>query len=205
MQTQPTQYYFNDYFMDPSQYYQEYFGYQPLAQELQPSVDLSSLSAYWFWDLQLQVDDDNWACDNLTHIKEKEWSPSKMDRHNVDETYLNKKMNELIEILSHLVWDQSMIVIHGKKKSERKANSKRRSDFIGVSRNGPNWQAMISIQKKKAYIGTYQSEKEAAISFDFYSIMIHGLDAKTNFSYSKDMIMNMIINYKSNGNVANLS
>lgn len=91
-------------------------------------------------------------------------------------------------------------MIHGKKKSERKANSKRRSNFIGVSRNGPNWQAMISIQKKKAYIGTYQSEKEAAMAFDFYSIMTHGVEAKTNLSYTKQMIIEMIVNYKSNDN-----
>ena len=81
-------------------------------------------------------------------------------------------------------------------KSERKANSKRRSNFIGDSRNGQSWQSMISIQKKKAYIGAYQTEKEAAASFDFYSVMTHGVEAKTNFSYSKDMIIEMIIKYK---------
>ena len=59
---------------------------------------------------------------------------------------------------------------------------------------GSQW---YQCKNKKAYIGTYQSEKEAALAFDFYSIMLHALDAKTNFSYSKDMIMEMIINYKS--------
>ena len=110
-------------------------------------------------------------------------------------------MQELLYLLNYSLWDSSMIIIHGKIKIERKANSKRRSDFIGVSKNGPNWQSMISILKKKIYIGTYQHEREAAIAFDFYSILIHHFNAKTNFSYSKSMIMEMFINFRSNENV----
>lgn len=94
-----------------------------------------------------------------------------------------------------------MVIIHGKKKAERKASSARRSNFIGVSKNGPNWQAMISICKRKAYIGTYQTEKEAGIAFDFYSIIIHSLDAKTNYSYTKEDVLNMIYSFKMNGNL----
>mmetsp|Transcript_25968 Transcript_25968/g.29982 ORF Transcript_25968/g.29982 Transcript_25968/m.29982 type:complete len:103 (-) Transcript_25968:39-347(-) len=94
-----------------------------------------------------------------------------------------------------------MVIVQGKKKAERKANSNRRSNFIGVSKNGPNWQSMISIQKRKTYIGTYQTEKEAAIAFDFYSILIHSFEAKTNFSYTKQMIMDMIYKFKANDNV----
>jgi hypothetical protein len=93
-----------------------------------------------------------------------------------------------------------MIIIHRKRKADRKALSSRRSSYIGVSKNGPNWQAMISICKKKAYIGTYQSERDAGIAFDFYSILIHAMDAKTNLSYSKEDIMQMIYSFKRNGN-----
>lgn len=105
-----------------------------------------------------------------------------------------------METLNIAVWDPSMSIIHGKKKAERKALSSRRSNYIGVSKNGPNWQAMISICKKKAYIGTYQSEREAGFAFDFYSILIHAMDAKTNLSYSKEDILKMVKSFKSNGN-----
>lgn len=85
-----------------------------------------------------------------------------------------------------------MVVIQGRRKHERRVVSDRRSNYIGVSKNGPNWQSMISLNKKKAYIGTYQEEKDAALSFDFYAILIHGLNAKTNFTYNKSQILSMI-------------
>ena len=162
----------------------------------QPLLNLDSLAAYWLWDFQSQLCSAIWVWNDQTQKQNVKESSFKYDKHNIDETHLNKKIDELYELLNYFTWDPSTILIHSKKKSERKANSKRRSNFIGVSRNGPNWQSMISIQKKKAYIGTYQTEKEAAVSFDFYSIMTHGVEAKTNFSYSKDMIIEMIIKYK---------
>ena len=51
---------------------------------------------------------------------------------------------------------------------------------------------MISVDKRKSYIGTYVSELEAAQAFDFYSLLIHGFSAKTNFSYSKVDIIGLI-------------
>lgn len=59
---------------------------------------------------------------------------------------------------------------------------------------------MISLNKKKAYIGTYQEEKDAALSFDFYAILIHGLNAKTNFTYNKSQILSMIFWFRKSGN-----
>lgn len=119
---------------------------------------------------------------------------------NIDENYLELKIHELVETLNMAVSDPNTIVIFGKKKNERKANSLRRSNFIGVSKNGPNWQAMISILKRKAYIGTFTDEQEAGLAFDFYSILIHKLDAKTNYNYTKAQIMEMLYSFRSNGN-----
>ena len=166
--------------------------------ELYSMADLNVLASYWVWNLKFQIDDIKckWG-DQILKINDSE-SHLKLNRQNIDEEYLESKVQELIDILNHWVFDPFLIVIHGKTKSERKANSNRRSNFIGVSKNGPNWQSMISIQKRKAYIGTYQTEREAAMAFDFHSILIHNLDAKTNFSYSKSMISSMIMNFRSN-------
>lgn len=70
-------------------------------------------------------------------------------------------------------------------------NSSRRSNFIGVFKNGPNWQALISINKKKTYIGTYATEEEAAKAFDYHSILLHNLTATTNYSYNKRQILQL--------------
>jgi hypothetical protein len=89
--------------------------------------------------------------------------------------------------------------IRGRKKSARGTQngvSLRRSRFMGVSRGVNHWQTLINIGKKKRYIDTYTSEVEAAIAFDFYSIGLHGRNAKTNFSYDAELLKQMILSFK---------
>ena len=89
--------------------------------------------------------------------------------------------------------DEDKIIVNAKKKSEAKVcRSNRRSRFTGVFRNGDNWQSFISIEKRKTYLGTYDTQEEAAEVFDFYSLLLNWLVAKTNFDYSKKDIENMI-------------
>uniref|UniRef100_A0A7S3JBB2 AP2/ERF domain-containing protein n=1 Tax=Euplotes harpa TaxID=151035 RepID=A0A7S3JBB2_9SPIT len=96
--------------------------------------------------------------------------------------------------------DNISLVISKQEKAVSKAGpaSRKRSSFIGVSKNGHNWQALISVNKRKTYIGSYRSERDAAVAFDFYCILLHSFCAKTNFSYSKTEILDMIANYMSN-------
>ena len=92
--------------------------------------------------------------------------------------------------------------LKGKIKTDRGLHnglSVRRSQYIGVSKNNSNWQTLISIGKTKRYINTYTSEVEAAISYDFYAVGIHGLKAKTNFSYSARTLREMISSFKLSG------
>jgi hypothetical protein len=42
------------------------------------------------------------------------------------------------------------------------------------------------VEKKKTYIGTYKTEEEAAKVYDKFSILLNGIDAKTNFVYRKN-------------------
>ncbi|CAI2376452.1 unnamed protein product [Moneuplotes crassus] len=76
--------------------------------------------------------------------------------------------------------------------------SKRRSRYIGVLGNGTRWQVLINVRGKKKYIGTFGSEKEAAIVHDFYAIGLNGLEANTNFSYDGMTVQDMIMNYFTN-------
>jgi hypothetical protein len=57
----------------------------------------------------------------------------------------------------------------------RKSNCKlsRRSQYIGVSKNGLNWQVLVNIGLNKHYIGTYEDEIEAAVAYDFYAFVLH--------------------------------
>ena len=91
------------------------------------------------------------------------------------------------------VTNENKVVVHGKRKSTARVRvSNRRSHYTGVFKNGDNWQALISIQKRKTYIGTYTSELEAAKAFDFYSILLNNITANTNFDYTKKDIIEMI-------------
>ena len=91
-------------------------------------------------------------------------------------------------------------VVYAKDKSSSKSGpiSRFRSNFIGVSRNGSNWQSLITINKRKTYIASYSQEAQAALSFDFYSILLNGLNAITNFSYTRSELMEMLKIYKQN-------
>uniref|UniRef100_A0A7S3KSC9 AP2/ERF domain-containing protein n=1 Tax=Euplotes crassus TaxID=5936 RepID=A0A7S3KSC9_EUPCR len=71
-----------------------------------------------------------------------------------------------------------------KAKSVNKKYLKRRSKYIGVSRNNANWQALINVNKIKRYIGTFSSELQAAEAYDLYSFAIRGEQAPLNFAYT---------------------
>ena len=97
------------------------------------------------------------------------------------------------------VLNENKVMIHKKRKSAaRRLVSSRRSQYTGVFKNGDNWQTLISIHKRKTYIGTYTKELEAAKIFDFYSILLNGVTAKTNFDYTKKDIIEMIENFVAN-------
>ena len=75
-----------------------------------------------------------------------------------------------------------------------------RSNYIGVSKNGNHWQSLIVINNVKVYMGTYKTEQEAAVIFDFHSMVVHYKWAKVNFDYSASDLLRMIKIYKENGN-----
>lgn len=66
------------------------------------------------------------------------------------------------------------------------------SHFRGVSNNGRKWQVMIMGFAKKIYFGGIESELEASQKYDKYAILMHGLEAKTNYNYSKSELLQIL-------------
>lgn len=105
---------------------------------------------------------------------------------------IENKRPKILKALDLIMNDNAPLIVARQKAAPRRsANSNRRSTFIGVFKNGPNWQALISIDKRKTYIGTYATELEAARAFDYHSILLHDLTAITNFNYSKSEILQL--------------
>lgn len=55
------------------------------------------------------------------------------------------------------------------------------SKFKGVSKNGNNWRAYISLDGKLTDLGTYKNERIAALMYDFWAIDHYKQFAETNF------------------------
>jgi len=68
----------------------------------------------------------------------------------------------------------------------------RGSKYRGVSKNKKKWQILLSLSSLKQYIGGFLDEEDAAYQYDRKSIMIFGLKAKTNFSYTKNQILRIL-------------
>ena len=79
-----------------------------------------------------------------------------------------------------------LITAKPKQQSHKKTRkSNRYSKYRGVSLNGKKWQVMVMGPTKKNYFGGVTCEEEAARLYDKFSIIQHGISAKTNFNYTK--------------------
>uniref|UniRef100_A0A7S3K814 AP2/ERF domain-containing protein n=1 Tax=Euplotes crassus TaxID=5936 RepID=A0A7S3K814_EUPCR len=79
-----------------------------------------------------------------------------------------------------------------KARSSTKEDLRRRSKYIGVSKNNSNWQALINVNHSKKYIGTFANEVQAARAFDLYSVAMRGDKASLNFSYTPEEMLERI-------------
>ena len=102
------------------------------------------------------------------------------------------KLKEFLRLID----ENNEVVFSGKQKSSSRANaSSKWTSYFGVSKNGPNWQSLISINKKKTYVGMFMTELEAGEAFDFYSMLLHRSGAFINFSYTKSQIERLILRF----------
>ena len=66
--------------------------------------------------------------------------------------------------------------------------SERGSTYRGVSKNGSKWNMMVIHGDVKKYIGKIWQELLAARLYDKYTLILKGLEAKINFSYTRRQI-----------------
>ena len=100
-----------------------------------------------------------------------------------------------------MIYINKLIIKPKIKKNDIVLERKKRSSlYRGVSKNGSNWQVIISSKYNKGYIGIYKTEEIAARIYDIISIKRKGIKAKTNFEYNIHQIQNITeayIDYKS--------
>ena len=105
---------------------------------------------------------------------------------------LKKNLQELIESID-MIPNPRCVIFTGNQKGSNRANASiKMTSFIGVSKNGPNWQSLITINKKKTYVGTYMTEIKAAKAYDFYWMVTRWMRAQTNFTYTKEGVHRLI-------------
>ena len=120
---------------------------------------------------------------------------SQKNKSKISDINLENHLQKLIEFVRQID-DDNKVVFSGKQKSVTRANASiKRTSYFGVSKNGPNWQTLISISKKKTYVGTFATEREAGAAFDFYSMLLHRSRALTNFKYTKRQIEDLISHF----------
>ena len=131
---------------------------------------------------------------------------NKNNKQNKERIFLIEKKSNIISNEIRVKKNNKMIfmnkcLIKQKKKNKNIINEKklRKSLYRGVSKNGKNWQAIVSSKYFKGYIGTYPTEELAARVYDLVSIKNSGIKAKTNFQYNSHQIQKIneaIVNFK---------
>ncbi|CDW77894.1 ap2-like ethylene-responsive transcription factor [Stylonychia lemnae] len=105
------------------------------------------------------------------------------------EAELQFRREQLLKSLEQIDDDVQLVVKSKQKSLYLQTRSQRGSKFRGVSKNGKKWQVMIVKGIAKKYLGAISSEQRAARLYDKYAMIIQGLQAKTNFSYTKRQIV----------------
>ena len=137
---------------------------------------------------------------NITNVFETEKSNKNDNNINKMESFLlanTEKNNEIKVLKNNKVVFMNSYLLNSPSTSKRVkklkkitfiGGSKRSSKFRGVSKNGNQWQVLLMYKKSKSYVGSYNSEEMAAKIYDFLSIKLRGVKARTNFKYTFEQI-----------------
>jgi hypothetical protein len=100
------------------------------------------------------------------------------------------------KILDKKKYKSKVTVIEPSIKTSNRRNSEfqsyRGSQYKGVSINGGKFQVFFIFKNKKYYMGQLSSEVDAAKLYDVMCLLHNGVDARTNFSYSTDDIVEIL-------------
>ena len=165
--------------------------------------NLLDLNHYWMWDVFSDKTGFKPVSNELSSSDKTVRIPtSRKSKKAQFKDYFVSKADEVYTLLQKVMdKDRKMF-----KKTNKSAVTpghiplKPRAKFIGVSKNGNNWQSLIVINNSKVYMGTYKSQLEAATIFDFHSMIVHYKCAKVNYDYSANDLIDMIQIFKENDN-----
>ena len=123
----------------------------------------------------------------IKYIKEIDYST---DNHLNDNINKTSDLSQQIKIKKNhkIIFMNKSLIKKKKKKRDYTKNNSRKSIYRGVSKNGKNWQTIISYKKNIKYYGVYPSDEIAARAYDIISIKNRGIKAKTNFKYDLHQI-----------------
>ena len=65
-------------------------------------------------------------------------------------------------------------------KKENPNNTQGKTKYIGVSQNGNNWAAVIRKKNIAYHLGTFQTQKEAALAYNEKAVELYGSSKKLN-------------------------
>ncbi|CDW88133.1 ant-like protein [Stylonychia lemnae] len=105
---------------------------------------------------------------------------------------VQKKRRRLVEVLQTKRTLEIVIKPHKKAFKGDNVQNFRGSKFRGISKNGNSWQILVMVNRKKKYLGTLPTEDQAAKFYDKVAIQYQGHKAKTNYSYSKNQIIQIL-------------
>jgi hypothetical protein len=120
------------------------------------------------------------------------------------EGFFRSREDELLKKLENFT-DYNAIYLTKSVKPARSRNAKhpeKRSRFIGVSKNGKKWQALVVIGTNKVYLGSYPTEEEAAKIYDYYSILSQSKDAKVNSNYTIKEVLDILRSFQAQNHYA---
>eukprot|EP00345_Euplotes_harpa_P014464 CAMPEP_0168355818 /NCGR_PEP_ID=MMETSP0213-20121227/24798_1 /TAXON_ID=151035 /ORGANISM="Euplotes harpa, Strain FSP1.4" /LENGTH=91 /DNA_ID=CAMNT_0008368143 /DNA_START=275 /DNA_END=550 /DNA_ORIENTATION=+ len=73
-----------------------------------------------------------------------------------------KELTRLVKTIDNIS-DDDRVVFKGCRKGVNRINeSMKKSLYIGVTKNGPHWQTLITINERKTYLGTFVEQEVAA-------------------------------------------
>lgn len=174
-----------------------YTVYQPIPVVYYNDCDsqllMDAFNHFWLCDLVPQIQPIAPKIENIESV------PVKQARTIHAFNFSDKLYKLNCKLSTH--FGSNMPFIEGKKKSQAcktKGISKRRTRFTGVTRNSVNYQTLIVVNGKKVYVDSFSDELLAAITFDFYSILLRGEKATTNFTYSAEKVKEMLDHFIAN-------
>ena len=116
-------------------------------------------------------------------------------KNDVEATFsvqVQRKRRRLADLLAQRADKERVIMPYKKAFKGADVNNFRGSKFRGISKNGNSWQILVMVNRKKKYLGTLPDEELAARFYDKVAIQNQGVKAKTNFTYSKEEIVEIL-------------